>query len=82
MTDFIAAQADLILPELVGGYAPEYVIFTIVLCAIALVINSMSWFFYRKKTDEESREKEGWNSFYLVSSFLILIVLISRIEKL
>jgi hypothetical protein len=25
MTDFIAAQADLILPELVGGYAPEYV---------------------------------------------------------
>ena len=57
-------------------------IFTIVLCAIALVINSMSWFFYRKKTDEESREKEGWNRFYLVSSFLILIVLISRIEKL
>ena len=57
-------------------------IFTIVLCAIALVINSMGWFFYRKKTDEESIEKEGWNSFYLVSSFLILIVLISRIEKL
>ena len=27
MTDFIAAQADLILPELVGGYAPEYVVF-------------------------------------------------------
>ena len=27
MTDFIAAQADLILPELVGGYAPEYVPF-------------------------------------------------------
>ena len=26
MTDFIASQADLILPELVGGYAPEYVI--------------------------------------------------------
>lgn len=25
MTDFIAALADLILPELVGGYAPEYV---------------------------------------------------------
>ena len=25
MTDFIAAQADLILPELMGGYAPEYV---------------------------------------------------------
>ena len=26
MTDFIAALADLILPELMGGYAPEYVI--------------------------------------------------------
>lgn len=26
MTDFIAALADLILPELVGGYAPEYVL--------------------------------------------------------
>ena len=25
MTDFIAALADLILPELMGGYAPEYV---------------------------------------------------------
>ena len=25
MTDFIAAQANLILQELVGGYAPEYV---------------------------------------------------------
>ena len=57
-------------------------IFTIVLCAIALVINSMSWFFFILFIDEESIEKEGWNSFYLVSSFLILIVLISRIEKL
>ena len=26
MTDFIAALADLILPELMGGYAPEYVV--------------------------------------------------------
>ena len=25
MTDFIAAQANLILQELVGGYAPEYI---------------------------------------------------------
>lgn len=39
MTDFIAAQADLILPELVGGYAPEYVVLLISLFMIEKVVN-------------------------------------------
>ena len=42
MTDFIAAQADLILPELVGGYAPEYVHFDrIGQCGCFLLLNDL-----------------------------------------
>ena len=44
MTDFIAAQADLILPELVGGYAPEYV-----KIPKLLGISQKTWQTYRDK---------------------------------
>lgn len=57
-------------------------IVSIIICILALVFNSIGWIYYRKNTDEETKEKEGWNSFYLVSTFLIIIVLLSRIEKI
>ena len=57
-------------------------IFIIVICVIAFVFNSYLWFVFRKENDKEIRGKQGWNGFYLISTFLILIVLMTRIGKL
>lgn len=57
-------------------------ILTILFCVIALIFNSFGWFNYRKKADPDIRQKEGWNSFYIVSTILIIVVLLSRIDKL
>lgn len=57
-------------------------IITIIFGASVLIFNLHSWFYYFKKTDRKTREKEGWNAFYLISTFLIIIVLLSRIGKI
>lgn len=55
---------------------------TIIICAAALIFNSYLWYTYRNKSEKEIREKEGWNSFYLISNLLIIIVLLMRIGKI
>jgi hypothetical protein len=55
---------------------------TITICVIALIFNSYLWYIYRYKNEKETREKEGWNSFYLISNLLIIIVLLMRIGKI
>jgi hypothetical protein len=57
-------------------------IITIVLCVAALIFNLYSWYIYRNMTSTEVLKKEGWNSYYLIATFLILIVLLRRIGKL
>jgi len=57
-------------------------IFTIIFCVIALIANLIGWYNYRKKAAPDIRQKEGWNSFYIVSTILIIVVLLSRIGKL
>ena len=57
-------------------------IITITICALALIFNLYLWHTYMNKADKEVREKEGWNSFYLISTFLIIMVLLIRIGKL
>ncbi len=49
---------------------------------IALIFNSFLWYTYRNKSEKEIREKEGWNSFYLRSNLLIIILLLMRIGKI
>ncbi|QHI36971.1 hypothetical protein IMCC3317_23420 [Kordia antarctica] len=55
---------------------------TIIICALALVFNSYGWINYSKTTSKEKRKAEGWNSFYLIATFLIIVVLITRVEKI
>ncbi len=55
---------------------------TIIICVIALIFNTYFWYTYRNKSEKEIREKEGWNSFYLISNLLIIIVLLMRIGKI
>jgi len=57
-------------------------ILTIIFCVSALIFNSIRWFNYRKRAAPDIRQKEGWNSFYIVSTILIIVVLLSRIDKL
>jgi len=57
-------------------------IITIIICIFALAFNSYLWYIYRNETNIEMREKEGWNSFHLISTFLIIIVLLTRIGKI
>jgi uncharacterized membrane-anchored protein len=57
-------------------------IITIVICTLALIFNFYLWYDYKNKIVRETREKEGWNKYYLVSTLLILIVLLRRIGKL
>ena len=57
-------------------------IITIIICAVALFFNLYLWYIYRSKTVKEVREKEGWDSFHLISTFLIIIVLLTRIGKI
>lgn len=55
---------------------------TIIMCVFALAFNSYGWMNYSKTTNKEKKKTEGWNSFYLVATFLIIIVLIARVEKI
>ena len=48
-------------------------------CLFALLVNSYFWFNYNKKVTKTQKNKDGWSSFYLVSTFLILIVLFDRL---
>lgn len=57
-------------------------IITIIFGTSVLIFNLYSWLYYFKKTDRKAREKEGWSAFYLISTFLIIIVLLSRIGKI
>jgi hypothetical protein len=57
-------------------------IITIVISTIALFWNSYMWMKYWNNTNKEEREKEGWNSYFLVSTFFIISVLLTRIGKM
>jgi len=54
-------------------------IITIIICVVSLFFNLYLWYIYRSKTVKEVREKEGWDSFHVISTFLIIIVLLTRI---
>jgi len=69
----------------VGGKLKIYImwnIITIIMSTTALVWNLYMWLKYRSNTNKQEREKEGWNSFFLISTFLIISVLLSRIGKI
>ena len=51
------------------------------ICIIALLFNTYLWLMYRKNSDEEKREKEGWNSYYFVATLLLAIVLLNLLNK-
>lgn len=53
----------------------------VILGGLALVFNTYSWLKYVKTTEKATRSREGWNAFYITATLLILIVLLSRIEK-
>ena len=59
MTDFIAALADLILPELMGGYAPEYVI---------SLFDASIWYNFTTDNNKKSIYK------LMLMDFLVLII--------
>lgn len=44
----------------------------------ALLLNGYSWFRYNKNVTQEQRKKEGWNSFYMISTLLLFIFLLKR----
>jgi hypothetical protein len=57
-------------------------IITICFCTLALLFNAYLWINYIKKTTKKKQNSDGWNSFHLVSTFLILLVLLNRIAQL
>ena len=57
-------------------------IITICFCMLALLSNSYLWINYIKTTTKKKQNSEGWNSFHLVSTFLILVVLLNRMAQL
>ena len=48
-------------------------------CLFTLLVNSYFWFKYNKKATKIQKKSEGWSGFYLVSTFLILMVLFDRL---
>lgn len=53
-----------------------------IICVVALLFNSYLWNNYLKRTTKENREKDGWNSYYVMTTILLVIVLLTRISKL
>ncbi len=53
-----------------------------IICVVALLFNSYLWNIYLKRTTKENREKDGWNSYYVMTTILLVIVLLTRISKL
>lgn len=51
------------------------------ICVLVLLINSYSWYNYAKITDRETREKDGWNRYYLLTTLFFLYIIISKIES-
>ncbi|KAF2513794.1 hypothetical protein [Flavobacterium foetidum] len=52
--------------------------FVLMIYVLAIVLNGYSWFQYNKNVTLEQRKKEGWTSFYRVSTLLIIILFCQR----
>jgi hypothetical protein len=51
---------------------------TIGLYVLALFLNGFFWFRYNKNTSQTDRKKEGWSSYYMISTIFILTLLLRK----
>jgi len=52
------------------------------LTVVAIGINSITWYNYKKNTKKKAQRKEGWNNLYLLSTIILIIYLISKLSDL
>lgn len=57
-------------------------IIILVLTVVAIGVNSITWYNYRKNTQKNKQSKEGWNNFYRLSTIFLIIYLISKLSDL
>lgn len=51
---------------------------TIGLYIIILIANGYTWYKYNEYTSKEQRKKEGWSSYYIISTIFILTLLTQK----
>jgi len=52
------------------------------LTVVAIGINSITWYNYKKNIKKKAQRKEGWNNLYLLSTIILIIYLISKLSDL